>query len=521
MASSRRRLLIGVPLVVVLGLVLMSAVIGTTPFVRDRVVSALNARFDSHVELQSLQVDAFPRPELSGSGLTVQWEGRTDVPPLVKIGEFSASAGLFGLFGTPMRIKTVELDSLALYIPPGGMKSIGAAAKDGADDRKTENSPSDISRLRIDEIVAHAAELQIASKDPGKLPRVFDIHDLHIYGFGHQNGADFRALVTNPKPEGRVATTGRFGPWQRDEPRTTPIRGEYTFKDANLDTIKGLGGILSSRGKYSGRLERIEVTGDTDTPAFSIDVAGQPVPLTTRFKAVVDGTNGNTFLEQVDARLLESHIHARGAVVRTEDVKGRKVELDITIDNARIEDLLKLAMKGSKSPLTGAVKVNTKFLLPAGKEDVVERLQLAGTFALAHARFTNFNVQKRISSLSQRAQGDETPDEGESVVSQMGGAFTLKDAALRFSNLTFAVPGAAVQLAGLYHLQTEALDFTGHLLLDASLSDTTSGAKAVLATIAQPFFRRPGGGSKLPIRVGGTRQKPQFGLDVKKALLPG
>jgi hypothetical protein len=299
------------------------------------------------------------------------------------------------------------------------------------------------------------------------------------------------------------------------------VRGEYTFKGANLDTIDGLGGTLSSRGAYGGVLERIEVTGDTETPDFSIDVAGQPMPLTTRFKAVVDGTNGDTWLEQVDAKLVESHIHARGAVVRAEDVKGRHVTLDITIDNARLEDLLKLAMKGSKPPVVGAVKVKTKFFLPAGKVDVVRKLRLDGEFALDQARFTSFDVQRKISSLSQRGQGDETPEKGESVVSKLRGRFVLENAALRFSDLTFSVPGAMVQLAGSYHLEAETMDFAGHLLLDASLGDTTSGAKAVLASIAQPFFRRPGGGSKLPIRIAGTRAKPQFGLDVKRALLPG
>ena len=61
-------------------------------------------------------------------------------------------------------------------------------------------------------------------------------------------------------------------------------------------------------------LERIAVTGETDTPDFSIDIAGQPVPLKTTFKAIVDGTNGNTYLEEVDARLIDSHILAKGSV---------------------------------------------------------------------------------------------------------------------------------------------------------------------------------------------------------------
>ena len=37
--------------------------------------------------------------------------------------------------------------------------------------------------------------------------------------------------------------------------------------------------------------------GQTTTPDFSIDVGGTPVPLETTFHAVVDGTNGNTYLK--------------------------------------------------------------------------------------------------------------------------------------------------------------------------------------------------------------------------------
>ena len=64
-------------------------------------------------------------------------------------------------------------------------------------------------------------------------------------------------------------------------------------------------------------------------------------------------------------------------------------------------------------------------------------------------------------------------------------------------------------------MRRELLDFRGHLLLDASLSQTTTGWKSVAARLAQPFFRRRGGGSKLPIKVTGPREKPEFGLDVK------
>jgi len=524
MIRSRRRraLLVPATLLVIVGAVLLSTAMRLTPHVRDIVVTALNDRFDSKVALESLQVVAFPRPEVVGSGLAVRHRGRTDVPPLVAIQSFSSSAGLLGLMGTPLHLRTVELEGLTIYLPPDRLHgSEPPGRKDAARPDSVTTDADHRSPIAIDRIVSRAAQLSIASKEAGKLPRVFDIHDLVLDGFAFDRAAAFKASLTNPTPRGRIETSGTFGPWHRDEPRRTPLGGHYDFKNADLDTIDGIGGLLSSTGTYRGVLERVEVEGETNTPDFVVDIAGQPVPLKTRFKAVVDGTNGNTWLEQVEARVLSSTILARGAVVRTEDVKGRKVELDVNVTDARIEDLLRLAVKSSRPPLTGAVTLKTRFVLPAGKQDVIRKLQLDGAFNLAQARFTDFNVQKRINTLSSRGRGDETDTAGESVVSNLRGRFVLRDAALRFHELTFAVPGAVVRLTGSYALDSEALDFSGDLLLDAALADTTSGIKAVAARIAQPLFRRSGGGSRLPIRVSGSRSKPVFGLDVKRALTPG
>jgi hypothetical protein len=206
--------------------------------------------------------------------------------------------------------------------------------------------------------------------------------------------------------------------------------------------------------------------------------------------------------------------------VRAEDIKGRRITLDVTIDDGRIEDVLKLAVKAGDALMTGRMKLKTKFLLPAGDRDVIDKLELAGEFALDEARFTKVNVQQRINELSRRARG-ESADAGSGVVSNLSGRFVLQDGTLRFSDLRFAIPGAIVQLAGSVNLRSEALDFAGNLLLDASLSETTNGIKAVVAAMAQPLFRRKGGGSQLPIRISGTASKPAFGLDVKRALTPG
>jgi hypothetical protein len=522
MALRRRRtLLVVFTLILIVAAILLSIAPRITPNVRQRAVAALNERFKSDVDLASLQLSVFPRPEILGTGLVLRHKGRTDVAPLIKIQSYSASAGLWGLIHSPLRLKTVELDRLEISIPPGGVHGdLADPSVEGgaAVTRKEANGEPNASKLVIDRIVSRTARLDIVSRDPGKLPRRFEIHNLVMRGLGDGDGATFDAALTNPTPRGDIATHGTFGPWQADDPSQTPVRGEYTFKSANLDTIKGIGGTLSSVGTYSGVLERIDVKGETDTPDFSIDIAAQPVPLKTRFHAIVDGTNGDTALERVEARVIETLIVARGAVVRTEDVKGRKISLDVAIDDGRIEDVLKSAVKSTKPLLTGRMQLRAKLLLPAGDRDVIDKLDLVGTFRLNEARFTNVNVQGKINALSQRGKGDETAGNGPSVVSRLSGNFTLRGGTLTFSDLSFGVPGAIVQLAGTYDVKRETLDFRGNLLLDATLAETTSGWKAVLGRIAQPLLRRQGGGSKLPIRISGPREHPEFGLDVGRAL---
>jgi hypothetical protein len=564
---TRRTWLVAGVLFAVLAATLASLFTRLTPHVRDLAVKALNERFDSETEIATLQVALFPEPEVSGTGLVVRYKGRRDVAPLITVQSFSASASIPGLIFKRLHLKTIDLEGLEIRVPPGGLKGAGGspasdggstddgrkdeARKDGArrdGDAKAAAAPapggaasvpapaaapaaadapapksvsSTKSPIVIDTIRSRASRLQIDTDKPGKLPRVFEIHDLVLNDFGFDRAATFEARLSNPKPEGEIRVKGTFGPWNTADPRMTPLGADYEFANANLDTIKGIGGVLSSKGRFHGVLERIRVEGTTDTPDFQVDIAGQPVRLQTRFAAVVDGTNGDTWLEPVDATLLSSsRIVARGEVVRSEDVKGRRVHLQVTIDDAKIEDILRLAIKSKKTPLTGQMKLETTFLLPAGEADVPQRLELDGAFSIAQARFTSFNVQQRIDTLSRRGRG-RTDDTGPSVVSRLSGRFVMKDGRIRLRNLTFAVPGSVVQLAGTFDLKSEQLDFTGHLLLDASLSETVTGFKSVLVRIAQPFFRRPGGGTKLPIRVSGTPDKPAFGLDVKRALMPG
>src|SRR5471032_2017801 len=101
--------------------------------------------------------------------------------------------------------------------------------------------------------------------------------------------------------------------------------------------------------------------------------------------------------------------------------KGRTVTLDVVMDKARIEDIMKMAVKAPTPPMTGALKLTTKFLLPPGEKEVVDRLRLDGQFSIAQVKFTNYDVQGKIEELSKRATARTAEPEKEHVVSDFRG----------------------------------------------------------------------------------------------------
>ena len=133
-----------------------------------------------------------------------------------------------------------------------------------------------------------------------------------------------------------------------------------------ISTVKGIAGTLTSTGEFGGQLDRIDVKGETHTPDFRLKVSGNPVPLETKFVAVVDGTDGDTYLNAVSATFLKTSLTAKGAIVGAEGVKGRTVRMQTRIEDGRIEDILRLVVKGN-DPLMSGQSPPSRRHEPAGR----------------------------------------------------------------------------------------------------------------------------------------------------------
>jgi len=490
---------------------LMVLVYHAQPLLRQRVIETLATRFKSKVELDEFDVSVLKGLEVSGKGLRIFGEEdpnnhEVGIQPIIGVGEFSFHTGVMSLLRSPMHVDTVHLKGLTLNLPP----------------REQRGELHDMTPKKgkisivVDKFVCDNAKLIINTLKPGKLPLEFDIESLRMKSIGPGQPLRFDAKLTNPKPVGEIQSSGSFGPWQAESPRDTPVSGTYSFDHADLGTIKGIGGILSSKGSYDGVLDHITVDGATDTPDFRIAVSGRPVPLHTDFHAVVDGTSGDTYLQPVKAMILSTPLVANGSIVRVKDPKGHHIELNVKIDKGKIDDLLKLAVKTDPPVMVGAVQLQTKLDLPPGERVVSDRLRLSGKFQISDVHFSNEKIPDKVDALSMRSQGkpklanDNIPD---NVFSEMNGAFRLVDGELTFSELHFRVPGTRVSMTGVYTLDGREFDFHGKARMNAKLSQMVTGWKSVFLKPVDPFFAKNGAGAEIPIKVTGTNGEPHFGSD--------
>jgi hypothetical protein len=475
--------------------------------VRERTAKFLQARFKSQVEFSDFDVSLFPRVQVTIDGLVMRHNGRTDIPPLFQIRKVSAYANFMSLLRGKPRITLVELDGLQINTPPrhpGGPPLIH-----GTDQDLAEKYP-----VLIDEIRADDATLTVLRDQPDKPPREFPIHHLVIHDLSFDRPAAFHAILENAVPTGEINATGQFGPWLADEPADTPAAGNYTFQNANLGTLKGIKGTLSSVGSFSGPLNYLAVEGSTDVPDFALRTTDHPMALHTDFSAIVDGTNGDTYLKSVTAKFQHSTLLVSGEVVDMDRaIKGRTIILDAVSREARVEDFMRLAAKGDAPVMIGSIKLKAKINIPEGNSDLIDRLKINGQFGIDEGQFTNSGVQGKIDTLSRKGRGQPKDADIQSVASEITGHFQLSEAVLSFSSLHFGVTGASINLDGTYNIDSEGLDFHGKLLLVAKPSQTTTGVKSFFLKAIDPFFSGKNAGTVLPIKITGTKENPSFGLD--------
>lgn len=492
--------------------VLGAAVLGLIhwwPFTQTAVIQDLKEAADSEVTVRSFRQVYFPSPGCVMERIVFH-RGEEKSSPLVTIERLTVRGSYLGI--VLHRVSRITAEGLHVSIPPFGTGK----------PLHTQRS-----KITIDELVADGATIEFVHADPAKKPLRFDIHEATLKNVGWSGPLSYRIRVHNPEPPGEVSADGKFGVWNQNDPGTTPIEGEYKFVQADLSVYEGISGMLSSAGNFAGKLSHIDISGETETPDFEVETGRHPVIQTTKFNAYVDATKGDTFLNRVDADFWKTHLVAQGSIAKSSDGKGKTALIDFRSGKARIEDILRLFVKKDRAPMSGNVILQAHAEIPPGSERFLKKVKLRGTFGISEGLFSE-HTQQGVDKLSAGARGDKEADKGdkgkdeddpETVLSDLKGQVNLIGGTARFADLSFAVPGAVANMHGTYDLISHKIDLRGQLKVDTKISNTSSGTKAFLLRVMEPFFKKRHRGEIVPVRISGTYEHPTFGLDLndKKA----
>ena len=473
------------------------------PFRVDAVLRELADESDSKVTTGSFHATYFPHVGCILDQVIFQHNPRSGAQPLITIKKLTIRGTIAGIFAR--HVKLVAVEGMHILIPPLGSEHFKTPPR---------------SSVVIDNLVADGTILELASRQKGTPPLRFVFRGFTISDVGSGAPAVFRAALSNPEPPGEITTTGKFGPWNPDNVGQTVVSGEYRFENADLGTFPGISGLLASSGKYAGMLERIEVEGNTDVPHFAVARSSNHTGLETQFHAIVNAENGDVFLQNVNANFRKTTIWTQGRVAGEAGQAGKTTSLTMASKEGRIQDLLLLFTNSPLAPMSGSVNFKAKVSIPPGEKPFLKRVELQGDFGIDAGSFTKTDTQQGLNSLSLGARGEKNPKpekddtDPQNVLSNLKGHILLNNGVATFSDLSFGIPGALAQMRGTYNLISEKIDLHGTLRTEAEISKTTHGIKSLMLKVLDPIFKNKPSGYLAPVKISGTYDHPQFGLDL-------
>lgn len=501
-----RWILWSVALVVLAVAAVATLLVVNWPFTQAAVTKTLEDRFARQVTIRQFRSTYFP-PGCTAEGIDFLPRKRKDLPPLISIQTLTLRGSYSGLLRFHKLINDVQLAGLHIRVPQ----------KNPSATQETFPLTNSVSgkTLTIGEISTNAVVLDFLDKDPRQTRFTLHIDHLTLDHVAQNEPVTFHARFNNTEPPGEIRSDGQFGPWNEDDPGSSKVSGAYTYQHVNLGVFSGISGTLSSQGKFDGTLGQIDAQGNIDIPDFAVSGAVQKEQLASSYQAVVDGTNGDTSLTQVETHFGRTTVISKGDVKGNSGQHGKTVRLSMAVPQGRIEDLLRL-ITGSAPAETGNVQLQTNVELPPGPQAFLRRLRLDGQFGISSERFTEPEVQQPLNRLAESARGENKGQEEADrsiVLSNLKGHVSADQGIAKLSQISFTEPGTVAEIDGTFNLLNKKVDLRGVLRTYGKLADTNSGFKSLVLKAIGPLIKKKSM-TVVAFNITGTSRNPSFSLDL-------
>ena len=154
--------------------------------VKSLAESGLSEHLNLDASIESIEVDLFPRPRISGTGLSLRIPDRLDLPPFIYIDHFSVAVGLLSVIRR--HVDTVHAGGLRIAVPPAGSRS-GAAGGSRRRHAGRRDRPLRDTRCRAAVRASHRRSPPADLCDPRSRSARCRVRPRHaVHGHAHQPG---------------------------------------------------------------------------------------------------------------------------------------------------------------------------------------------------------------------------------------------------------------------------------------------------------------------------------------------
>lgn len=479
------------------------------PFKQQTMMNALERRTLSTVTIGRFARTYFP-PGCTAEDIRFLHREHKEKQPVITVGKLVLVTSYSRIFTLQHRLSLARVVNMHVFVPPDDPGQSDAVMPL----THSKSGPG----IKIDRIIADQAILDFLSGDSSRSYRL-TVDKLRLDGVGDNVPLSYQVLLSNQMPPGKIRSAGVFGPWNPKDPGSTPLQGNFTFDNANLAAVNGISGTMSSAGNFRGKLREIDVHGTADVPQFKVKTSRHPVQLAVAYHATVDGTNGDTILNEVTAHFDHTVGHFKGTVAKGNSPKGKIASIDLWTGDGRIEDILRLFTSAETAAMTGTFSFRGHTDLPPGPEPFLRKLKLTGDFGVAAGTFANPKTETGLTRLSDSAiekdhgksAAEQSPDR---ALSDLKGHASAVNGTATLSDVSFGIPGAKARLHGRYGLISHEIDLHGTLLTTGNPSSTTTGFKSLMVKVITPFFQKKQAAKVIPFKITGLSSHMKPSLDV-------
>lgn len=372
---------------------------------------------------------------------------------------------------------------------------------------------SEIGLVQFDDAV-----IQFQSFPSDLDPLTFRVKNLSLRDMSRNRSGIFSTDFSVNKPAGTVHLSGQIGPWDWKKIERTRISGFFSLPHSNLASFKGIEGSLSASGKFSGPLGHIECEGRADVPDFQVSKSAHSVNLSSKFRASINGSNGDVILEHAESHFNNTVIESQGSVQDRSDGVGKAASLRLSIEEGQLADVLLLFTRAPQPSMAGTVDLRLKVEVPPGPIHFLKKLNVSGDFGIDRGRFTKSKTQAPIDRLSESAAGvgrETRKGNPKIVLSELAGHISAQRGLATLAGISFEMPGSHGVISGTYNLLNQAVELNGRLFTTGQLSSAASGFKALILKIITPLLTKHSV-TAVNFTITGTAQHPHFGLDLLK-----